>query len=112
MRVCAVCVAREHIGACACGCEPAGVPWSCDVVSSCRNVAASATHSEWSDLLSLVLRLTNRLGPGAESYIGGYRDGTGAPLRVWHWVDGSNASNINVASQGTPPFPAGQPNLK
>jgi hypothetical protein len=62
-----------------------------------------------SDLLSLVLRLTNQLGPGAESYIGGYRDGTGAPLRVWHWVDGSNASNINVASQGTPPFPAGQP---
>ena len=56
-----------------------------------------------SDLLSTALRLII-IPPAGSSYnvtafVGAYRDASNPPWG-WHWVDGSNATNLNCFVKG------------
>lgn len=61
------------------------------------------------DVLSFALDLT-RASVSSSSWLGGWRDAISpTPFLGWHWVDGTNASNLNCGSSGCGVFSSGQP---
>jgi hypothetical protein len=69
----------------------------------------SSTCTDTSDVLSFALNLTRASGSGG-GWVGGWRDSTASTVYVgWHWVDGTDASNLNCGSRGCGVFSTGQP---
>ena len=86
-----------------------GLLFSLAPVQLGQNTRMNFTSTGTWDVLSFALDLT-RASVSSSSWLGGWRDAISpTPFLGWHWVDGTNASNLNCGSSGCGVFSSGQP---